>query len=72
MPCSAGPSTRRPAPAARRPHWRLVLWLVDVERYSPSELGSRLSMTPNAVSSLAARARKALRDAYAATPTADA
>lgn len=52
--------------------WRHVLWLVDVERYSPSELGSRLSMTPNAVSSLAARARKALRDAYAAAPAADA
>lgn len=48
--------------------WRLVLWLVDVERYSPSELGTRLSMTPNAVSSLAARARKALRAAYAAAP----
>lgn len=46
--------------------WRQVLWLVDVERYSPAELGSRLSMTPNAVSSLAARARKALRAAYAA------
>lgn len=52
--------------------WRYVLWLVDVERYSPSELGTRLSMTPNAVSSLAARARKALRAAYAATPAADA
>ncbi|TDC48731.1 sigma-70 family RNA polymerase sigma factor [Jiangella ureilytica] len=48
--------------------WRLVLWLVDVERYSPSEVGTRLSMTPNAVSSLAARARKALRAAYAAAP----
>jgi RNA polymerase sigma factor (sigma-70 family) len=48
--------------------WRLVLWLIDVERYSPSELGTRLSMTPNAVSSLAARARKALRAAYAAAP----
>ncbi|WP_053206085.1 sigma factor-like helix-turn-helix DNA-binding protein [Jiangella muralis] len=52
--------------------WRHVLWLVDVERYSPSELGSRLSMTPNAVSSLAARARKALRAAYHAAPTVDA
>ncbi|SDT72540.1 RNA polymerase sigma factor [Jiangella sp. DSM 45060] len=51
--------------------WRHVLWLVDVERYSPSELGSRLSMTPNAVSSLAARARKALRAAYQETAAAD-
>jgi DNA-directed RNA polymerase specialized sigma24 family protein len=41
---------------------------VDVERYSPSELGSRLSMSPNAVSSLAARARKALRAAYTEAP----
>lgn len=47
--------------------WRDVLWLVDVEHYSPSELGSRMSMTPNAVSSLAARARKALRAAYLET-----
>jgi RNA polymerase sigma factor (sigma-70 family) len=52
--------------------WRHVLWLVDVERYSPSELGLRLAMTPNAVSSLAARARKALRAAYAEAPAADA
>ncbi|WP_169738810.1 RNA polymerase sigma factor [Jiangella gansuensis] len=44
--------------------WRSVLWQLEVDRYSPAELAPSLDMTPNAVSSLASRARKALRTAY--------
>lgn len=46
--------------------WRHVLWLIEVDRYSPAELAPGLAMTANAVSSLASRARRALRLAYAA------
>ncbi|WP_162606556.1 RNA polymerase sigma factor [Jiangella asiatica] len=46
--------------------WRAVLWQLEVDRYSPAELAPALDMTPNAVSSLASRARKALRTAYIA------
>jgi RNA polymerase sigma factor (sigma-70 family) len=46
--------------------WRQVLWLIEVDRYSPAELAPRMSMTANAVSSLATRARCALRSAYQA------
>lgn len=51
--------------ASLPPRWRAVLWLIEVERYTPAELADALSMTPNAVSSLATRARRALRDAFA-------
>ncbi|WP_158563914.1 RNA polymerase sigma factor [Jiangella anatolica] len=44
--------------------WRAVLWLIEVEGYSPAELAPAMAMTPNAVSSLATRARRALRTAY--------
>ncbi|WP_157987375.1 RNA polymerase sigma factor [Jiangella endophytica] len=73
-PGEPGDASRVAAALASLPaRWRHVLWLVDVERYSPSELGTRLAMTPNAVSSLAARARKALRAAYLeAATTVDA
>ncbi|TDE02562.1 RNA polymerase sigma factor [Jiangella asiatica] len=50
--------------------WRQVLWLVDVEDYAPAELAPRMAMTPNAVSSLATRARRALRAAYLAAADA--
>ena len=50
--------------ASLPPRWRTVLWLIEVDRYSPVELAAMMSMTPNAVSSLAARARKALRTTY--------
>nr|WP_246211345.1 sigma-70 family RNA polymerase sigma factor [Phytoactinopolyspora alkaliphila] len=46
--------------------WRRVLWLIEVDQYSPAELAPSMSMTPNAVSSLATRARRALRTAYVA------
>ncbi|WP_162451298.1 sigma-70 family RNA polymerase sigma factor [Phytoactinopolyspora mesophila] len=46
--------------------WQQVLWLIEVDRYSPAELAPRMSMTANAVSSLATRARSALRSAYLA------
>lgn len=46
------------------PRWRNVLWLIEVDRYSPAELAAGTSMTPNAISSLASRARQALRSAY--------
>ncbi|WP_162606045.1 RNA polymerase sigma factor [Jiangella aurantiaca] len=48
------------------PRWRDVLWLIEVDRYSPAELAAPMQMSPNAVSSLASRARRALRLAYAA------
>lgn len=48
------------------PRWRSVLWLIEVDRFSPSELAKGWSMTPNAISSLATRARRALRTAYLA------
>lgn len=53
--------------ASLPPRWRSILWLVEVDRYSPAELAPGLSLTPNAVSSLASRARQALRTAYLAT-----
>nr|WP_269813872.1 sigma-70 family RNA polymerase sigma factor [Jiangella endophytica] len=52
--------------ASLPPRWRSILWLVEVDRYSPAELAPGLSLTPNAVSSLASRARQALRTAYLA------
>ncbi|PZF79847.1 RNA polymerase sigma factor [Jiangella anatolica] len=52
--------------ASLPPRWRSILWLVEVDRYSPAELAPRMSLTPNAVSSLASRARQALRTAYLA------
>lgn len=44
--------------------WRLILWLIEVDRYSPAEIAPSLALTPNAVSSLATRARRALRASY--------
>ncbi len=52
--------------ASLPPRWRHILWLIDVDRYSPAELAPAMSMTANAVSSLATRARRALRSAYMA------
>ncbi|TDD64607.1 sigma-70 family RNA polymerase sigma factor [Jiangella aurantiaca] len=43
---------------------RAVLWLIDVEGYRPADLAPALAMTPNAVSSLATRARRSFRTAY--------
>jgi len=53
--------------ASLPPRWRSILWLVEVDRYSPAELAADMALTPNAVSSLASRARQALRTAYLAT-----
>nr|WP_246220845.1 sigma-70 family RNA polymerase sigma factor [Phytoactinopolyspora mesophila] len=44
--------------------WRSILWLIEVDRYAPAEIARELSMNANAVSSLASRARCALRAAY--------
>ncbi|NED97322.1 sigma-70 family RNA polymerase sigma factor [Phytoactinopolyspora alkaliphila] len=44
--------------------WRRILWLIEVDRYTPAELAPGMAMTPNAVSSLATRARRALCAAY--------
>lgn len=52
--------------------WQRVLWRLEVDRYSPAELAPVLDMTPNAVSSLATRARDGLRRAYLAQQVADA
>ncbi|NEE03274.1 RNA polymerase sigma factor [Phytoactinopolyspora halotolerans] len=46
------------------PRWRSILWLIEVDRYTPAELAPKMSMTPNAVSSLLNRARQALRSTY--------
>lgn len=48
--------------------WRYMLWLVDVDGYTPAELAPALRITPSAVSSLVLRARRALRQAYLAPP----
>ncbi len=44
--------------------WQTVLWHTQVEGQSPAEVGLLLGMAPNAVSSLAFRAREGLREAY--------
>lgn len=50
--------------ASLPPRWRHILWLIEVDRFSPAELAPAMSLTPNAVSSLATRARQAMRLAY--------
>ncbi len=44
--------------------WRTILWHTQVEGQSPAEVGVILGMSPNAVTSLAFRAREGLREAY--------
>jgi len=44
--------------------WQTVLWHLQVEGQSAAEVGVLLGMAPNAVSSLAFRAREGLREAY--------
>lgn len=44
--------------------WRTVLWQTEVERRSPTEVATRLGLTPNGVAALAYRAREGLRQAY--------
>ncbi len=44
--------------------WREVLWLLDVEGRSPAELAADRGVTPQSISAVAYRARKALRRAY--------
>lgn len=51
--------------------WRRVLWLIEVDRYSPAELADMFGMSPTAVSSLATRAREALRTAFLAQQVMD-
>ncbi|RIQ10817.1 sigma-70 family RNA polymerase sigma factor [Jiangella rhizosphaerae] len=65
-PYDAEPKGASDALATLPPRWRTILWLVEVERYSPAELAAPMSMTPSAVASLAHRARRALRTAYLA------
>ncbi len=45
---------------------RMVLWMSEVEGVPPREIGVALGVRPAAVHSLTFRARRALRDAYAA------
>ncbi|WP_236794467.1 sigma-70 family RNA polymerase sigma factor [Amycolatopsis sp. GM8] len=54
------------------PRWRTVLWHAEVERRVPAELASRLGISPNAVASLAVRAREGLRQAYLQAQVPDA
>ncbi|AFR28949.1 sigma-70 family RNA polymerase sigma factor [Arthrobacter sp. Rue61a] len=44
--------------------WQEVLWYIDVEGMKPAAASKILGVTPNGVSSLAIRAREALRQAY--------
>jgi RNA polymerase sigma factor (sigma-70 family) len=58
------------APAARAfgalpEHWQLVLWHTEVERQHPAEVAPLLGLTPHAVSRLARRARRRLRQSFA-------
>ncbi|MFI6426237.1 sigma-70 family RNA polymerase sigma factor [Promicromonospora sp. NPDC050880] len=54
----------RRAFAELSPRWRRVLWYVDVHDLPPSQVAPLLGVSPNAVSSLARRARERLRRAY--------
>lgn len=44
--------------------WRTVLWHLEIEGRTPTQVASMLGMQPNGVSALAYRARKGLRKAY--------
>lgn len=44
--------------------WQAVLWATAVDGQSPADLAARFGISPNAVSALAKRARRALRVAY--------
>ncbi|MFR9731059.1 sigma-70 family RNA polymerase sigma factor [Saccharopolyspora sp. MS10] len=50
---------------ARLPErWKTVLWHIEIEGETPSQVGPLLGLTPNGVSALAYRAREGLRQAY--------
>ena len=50
---------------ARLPkRWRQVLWSVEVENQTPSELSRRYNLSRNSAAALVYRARKGLRQAY--------
>jgi RNA polymerase sigma factor (sigma-70 family) len=51
--------------------WRSLVWLIEVDRYAPRELAPFVRMSPTAVSSMAVRARDALRTAYIAQRVSD-
>lgn len=44
--------------------WQAVLWHLDIEGLKPAAVAPFVGLTPNAVSSLAIRAREGLRQAY--------
>ena len=46
------------------PRWRAVLWLTEVEGYSPRDAAVLLRATPNNVAQLGVRARGRLRERY--------
>lgn len=50
--------------------WRQVLWWSEIEGLTASEIGFRLGIRPAAAAALTYRARRALRDAYAADGSA--
>ncbi|WP_147375463.1 RNA polymerase sigma factor [Jiangella rhizosphaerae] len=63
--CSVEPTSHAAATLASLPRrWRAILWLIEVEGYSPAELAPAMALSPSAVSSLATRARRAFRKAY--------
>ncbi|SFS41485.1 RNA polymerase sigma factor [Saccharopolyspora flava] len=44
--------------------WRQVLWSVEVEHQTPSDLGRRYNISRNSAAALVYRARKGLRQSY--------
>lgn len=44
--------------------WKMVLWCIDVEGMKPAAVARYIDSSPNGVSSLLARAREGLRQAY--------
>src|SRR5699024_4199295 len=51
--------------------WLVVLWHTEVEGEYPAQVAVLLGITPNAVTSLAFRAREGLREAYLQAHLAD-
>lgn len=49
---------------ALQPRWRQIIWWTEIEERSIPEIAETLGLTPPAVSALAYRARRALRDEY--------
>jgi RNA polymerase sigma factor (sigma-70 family) len=54
------------------PRWKDILWRLDVEGQTPASVADEMGVTPQSISALAYRARKAFRLAYEAAWPAEA